>query len=86
MLARNDVMRGLALHRPDMTVREVMPARFPMAIASEDLDQVLGRLPPDGSAVVVFEDDQQVGLSICAHASVAWPRCTPRWARCTTAA
>jgi Zn-dependent protease/predicted transcriptional regulator len=62
MLTRNDILRGLAMHRPDAPVRELMHVRFPMVGASEDLDQVLGRLPADGSAVVVFQDDRLVGL------------------------
>jgi len=62
MLTRNDILRGLALHRPEAPVRQLMHARFPMAGAREELDQVLGRLPVDGSAVVVFEHDQLVGL------------------------
>jgi Zn-dependent protease/CBS domain-containing protein len=62
ILTRNDVLRGLAMHRADATVRELMRVKFPMAGAREELDQVLGRLPADGSAVVVFDNDQLVGL------------------------
>jgi Zn-dependent protease/predicted transcriptional regulator len=62
MLSRNDVLRGIALRRARAPVREVMHARFPVADAREELDDVLGRLPADGSAVAVFEHDQLVGL------------------------
>lgn len=62
MLSRNDVRRGLALHRARAPVREVMHAHFPIAGAREELDDVLGRLPADGSSVAVFEHDQLVGL------------------------
>jgi Zn-dependent protease/CBS domain-containing protein len=67
MLTRNDVLRGLAMHRPDAPVRELMHVHFPMARAHEELDQVLGRLPADGSAVAVFEDDRLVGLLDLEH-------------------
>jgi stage IV sporulation protein FB len=67
MLTRNDMLRGLAMHRPDAAVRELMHVHFPRARAREDLDQVLGRLPADGSAVVVFEDDRPVGLLDLEH-------------------
>jgi stage IV sporulation protein FB len=62
MLTRDDVLRGLAARRPDMRVRDAMHVRFPRAGAREELDQVVGRLPADGSSVVVFEDDRLVGL------------------------
>jgi Zn-dependent protease len=62
MLTRSDVLRGLATRGPDAPVQELMHVQFPVARAHEDLAQVLGRLPVDGSAVVVFEDDQVVGL------------------------
>lgn len=67
MVTRNDVLRGLAMHRPDAPVRELMHVHFPMARARDELDQVFGRLPADGSAVVVFEDDRLVGLLDLEH-------------------
>ncbi|HET7500982.1 MAG TPA: site-2 protease family protein [Kofleriaceae bacterium] len=67
MLTRDDVLRGLALHRPRTPVREIMHERFPIAGAYEQLDDVLGRLPTDGSAIAVFQHDQLVGLLDPAH-------------------
>ena len=67
MLTRNDVLRGLATHRPDVPVRELMHVHFPMAGAREALDEVLGRLSADGSSAVVFEDDRLVGLLDLEH-------------------
>jgi hypothetical protein len=57
----------IALHRAWAPVREVMHARFPVAGAREELDDVLARLPADGSAVAVFEHDQLVGLLDAEH-------------------
>jgi Zn-dependent protease/CBS domain-containing protein len=62
MLSRNDVRRGLAAGSPDTPIADVMHRRFPTADASEALDAVLGRLPPDGSAVLVTDHDHPVGL------------------------
>ena len=62
MLTRDDVLRGLTAHRPSLTVGEVMHHHYAMAGSGEDLDSVLGRLPPDGSSVVVLHDDRLVGL------------------------
>jgi Zn-dependent protease/CBS domain-containing protein len=62
MLSRGDVRRGLAAASPETPVAELMHRRFPTADAAEDLDAVLGRLPPDGSAVLVTDHDQPVGL------------------------
>ncbi|HEX3764274.1 MAG TPA: site-2 protease family protein [Kofleriaceae bacterium] len=62
MLSRSDVRRGLAAVAPGTPVAEVMHRRFPTADAAEDLDAVLGRLPPDGSAVLVTDHDRPVGL------------------------
>jgi len=62
MLSRSDVRRGLAAASPDTPIAEVMHRRFPTADAGEELDAVLGRLPPDGSAVLVTAHDHPVGL------------------------
>ena len=62
VLTRDDLLRGLAGWPPEATVRELMHDHFAIAGAREQLDSVLGRLPPDGSAVVVVDDDQLVGL------------------------
>lgn len=62
MLTRGDVLRGLAARRPEVTVGDVMHRHYPMAGAAEGLAGVLGRIPPDGSSVVVLEDDRLVGL------------------------
>ncbi|HEX3477911.1 MAG TPA: site-2 protease family protein [Kofleriaceae bacterium] len=62
MLSRSDVRRGLAAASPDTPVAEVMHRRFPTADAGEELDAVLGRLPPDGSAMLVTDHDHPVGL------------------------
>ena len=62
MLSRNDVRRGLAAGSPDTPIAEVMHRQFPTADAGEALDAVLGRLPPDGSAVLVTDHDLPVGL------------------------
>lgn len=67
MLTRDDVLRALALHRPRSPVREIMHERFPVAGAHEQLDDVLARLPTDGSAIAVFQHDQLVGLLDPAH-------------------
>ncbi len=62
MLTRDDVLRGLAAHRNQTSVGELMHRRFPMAGADEPLDRVLGRLPRDGSSVVVLDGERLVGL------------------------
>jgi Zn-dependent protease/CBS domain-containing protein len=62
MLSRSDLQRGLAVASPDTPVGEVMHRRFATADAGENLDAVLGRLPADGSAVLVTDHDQPVGL------------------------
>jgi CBS domain-containing protein len=67
MLTRDDLLRWLALQRPPTSVREIMHERFPIAGAHEPLDDVLGRLPTDGSAIAVFQHDQLVGLLDPAH-------------------
>jgi Zn-dependent protease/CBS domain-containing protein len=67
MLSRSDVRRGLAAASPDTPVAEVMHRRFPTADAGEDLGAVLGRVPPDGSAVLVTDHDHPVGLLDLQH-------------------
>ena len=62
MLTRDDVIAGLATRSRDTIVAEIMHARFPMAGADEGLESALGRLPPGGGSMVVFEHDQLVGL------------------------
>lgn len=62
MLSRGDVRRGLEAVPPETPVAEVMHRRFPTAEASEELDAVLARLPPDGSALLVTDHDRPVGL------------------------
>ena len=62
ILTRSDVLRGLAARPAATPVGELMHRHFPMAGAREGLESVLGRLPPDGSSVVVFENDELVGL------------------------
>jgi Zn-dependent protease len=67
VLAREDVLRGLAMRRPERQIRELMHVRFPTAGADEELQQVLDRLPGDGGSVVVFDDARLVGLLDPAH-------------------
>ncbi|HTR50008.1 MAG TPA: site-2 protease family protein [Kofleriaceae bacterium] len=62
MLTHGDVMRGLGTHRHELTVGDVMHREYPVASAEEGLTGVLGRLPPDGSSIVVIQDDRLVGL------------------------
>lgn len=62
MLTRDDVLRALPQQRPETTVRDIMHVRFAVAGVGEQLEQVLGRLPGDGTAVVVFDHDRVVGL------------------------
>ena len=62
VLTRRDILRGLAAHRPNLTVAELMHRRYATARAADGLEGVLERLPSDGSSVIVFRDDQLVGL------------------------
>ncbi len=61
VLTRDDVLRGIATHRA-ATVGDLMHRRFAVANAAEHLDSVLGRLPPDGSSMIVLDHDRLVGL------------------------
>jgi Zn-dependent protease/CBS domain-containing protein len=67
VLTHADVLRGLAAHRSDLTVGDVMHRRFPIAGAGEGLATVLTRIPPDGSSIVVVHDDRLVGLLDLEH-------------------
>jgi Zn-dependent protease/CBS domain-containing protein len=62
MLTRDDIVRGLTTRPANMPVTEVMHRDFAMAGIGEELSRVLGRLPPDGSSIIVFEHDEPVGL------------------------
>jgi hypothetical protein len=61
------VLRGTAARRPNATVGELMHRRFPMAGANEALDSVLGRLPQDGSSMIVLDGERLVGLLDLEH-------------------
>lgn len=82
MLTRDDVLRGLATHRPQAIAGELMHLRFPVATPNEPLQEVLSRLPPDGGSVAVVDRDRLVGLLdpehvehvLAMHASVEAPR------------
>lgn len=61
VLTRDDTLRGIAARRA-ATVGDLMHRRFAVASADEHLDTVLGRLPPDGSSMIVLDHDRLVGL------------------------
>ena len=50
------------MHHPGLTVGDVMHGKYPVADPGEGLASVLGRLPSDGSAVVVLQDHHLVGV------------------------
>jgi Zn-dependent protease/CBS domain-containing protein len=62
VLTRPDILRGLATSPRDATVARVMHRAFPIAGSHEQLDSVLGRMPPDGSSVIVLHDENVVGI------------------------
>ncbi len=67
VLTHADVMRGLAAQRSDLTVGDVMHREYAIAGAAEGLAGVLGRIPRDGSSIVVLHDDHLVGLLDLEH-------------------
>ena len=82
MLTRADVLRGLAMHRPQTVAGELMHLQFVVAEPDEPLQDVLTRLPPDGGSVAVVDHERLVGLLdpehvehvLAMHASVEAPR------------
>jgi Zn-dependent protease/CBS domain-containing protein len=62
LVTRADLVRGLANHRADAVVADIMRRRFPIAGADEPLQAVLERLPHDGSSLLVLHDDEPIGM------------------------
>jgi Zn-dependent protease/CBS domain-containing protein len=62
VLTRDDVRRGLTTRRSGLTVGDVMHRHYTTAGADEDLEGAVGRLPTDGTPVVVLDDGHLVGL------------------------
>lgn len=67
VLTREDVLRGLAAFPHGTAVARVMHRTFPIARSHEELDSVLGRMPPDGSSIIVLRDGDVVGILDPAH-------------------
>jgi Zn-dependent protease len=62
VLTHGDLVRGLAMHRMDLTVGNVMHGRFSIANPREAVVAVLPRIPSDGSSLLVVDHDRLVGM------------------------
>lgn len=69
VLTHGDVLRGLAMHRAELTVGDVMHDRFAVAAPDEGLATVLSRTLPGGSSVLVVDHDRLVGMLDPEHVS-----------------